>query len=231
MRVIGVIGPKKSGKTTLICNILKKLKDMNIDVAAVKHSFHDVEVDKEGTDSYNFKLYSNVSILADNSKTVFFYNKMNLYGILSKLNNEFVIIEGFKEQLKELNIPKILMVKGDEGSELLDSQTLMMIKDYNYNIDEVVEKVLEKSIVPTYSLNCGHCGYNCKLFVEKVISGELRWNQCVMATGVEMIVDGKTIPINPFVSQIIKNTLKGIISSLKGVDNEPKNISINIKKI
>ncbi|WP_421077148.1 molybdopterin-guanine dinucleotide biosynthesis protein B [Methanothermococcus sp. Ax23] len=229
MRVIGVIGPKKSGKTTLICDILKKLKEMNISVASIKHSFHDVEVDKEGTDSYKFKHYSDISVLSDSNKTTFFYNKMSLYEILSKLDNEIVIVEGFKEQLKELNIPKILMVKGDEGSELRDSQTIMVVKDYEYDIDEVIEKVLEKSIVPTYNLNCGHCGHNCKTFVEKVISGELKWDQCVISKGVEMVVNGKTIPMNPFVSIIIKNTLKGIISSLKGVD-DPKNISIKIKE-
>ena len=229
MRVIGVIGPKKSGKTTLICDILKKLKEMNISVASIKHSFHDVEVDKEGTDSYKFKHYSDISVLSDSNKTAFFYNKMSLYEILSKLDNEIVIVEGFKEQLKELNIPKILMVKGDEGSELRDSQTIMVVKDYEYDIDEVIEKVLEKSIVPTYNLNCGHCGHNCKMFVEKVISGELKWDQCAISKGVEMVVNGKTIPMNPFVSIIIKNTLKGIISSLKGVD-DPKNISIKIKE-
>ncbi|AEH07036.1 molybdopterin-guanine dinucleotide biosynthesis protein B [Methanothermococcus okinawensis] len=231
MRVIGVIGPKKSGKTTLICDILKRLKEMNINVATIKHSTHDVKVDREGTDSYKFKQCSNVSVIADNNKTAFFYDKMDLCDILPKLNNnDFVIVEGFKEQLKELNIPKILMVKEDEGSELWDSQTVMVIKDYNYNIDEVMEKVLEKSIVPTYNLNCGHCGYNCKIFVEKVVSGELKWNQCVASSGVEMVVNGKTIPMNPFVSDIIKNTLKGIVGSLKGADN-PKTISINIKDI
>ena len=229
MRVIGVIGPKKSGKTTLICDILKELKKKGIDVATIKHSFHNVEVDREGTDSYAFKKYSNTTVFSTDTKTAFFYDDLDLYHIFSKLDNELVIIEGFKEQLKELNIPKILMVKGDEGSELRDSQTIMVVKDYEYDIDEVIEKVLEKSIVPTYNLNCGHCGHNCKMFVEKVISGELKWDQCVISKGVEMVVNGKTIPMNPFVSIIIKNTLKGIISSLKGVD-DPKNISIKIKE-
>jgi molybdopterin-guanine dinucleotide biosynthesis protein B len=230
MRVIGVIGPKKSGKTTLICDILKELKKKGIDVATIKHSFHNVEVDREGTDSYAFKKYSNTTVFSTDTKTAFFYDDLDLYRILSKLDNELVIIEGFKEQLRELNIPKILMVKGDEGLELGDSQTVMVIKDYKYDIDEVVKNVLEKSVMPSYNLNCGHCGYNCKLFVEEVVDGNIKWNQCVLSEGVKLVVDGKTIPMNPFVSNIIKNTLKAIVSSLKGADN-PKSISIKIEDI
>lgn len=230
MRVIGVIGPKKSGKTTLICNILKELKKKGIDVATIKHSSHNVEMDREGTDSYMFKKYSNATVLSTDTKTAFFYDGLDLYNILSKLDNEIVIIEGFKEQLKELNIPKILMVKGDDGLELGDSQTIMAIKDYKYNIDEVVKKVLEKSVMPSFNLNCGHCGYNCKLFVEEVIDGNIEWNQCVLSKGVKLVVDGKAIPMNPFVSNIIKNTLKAIVSSLKGAEN-PKSISIKIENI
>ncbi|HIP90422.1 MAG TPA: molybdopterin-guanine dinucleotide biosynthesis protein MobB, partial [Candidatus Nanopusillus sp.] len=52
MRVIGVIGLKNSGKTTLICDILKEINKNNINIAIIKHSSHDVEIDKEGTDSY-----------------------------------------------------------------------------------------------------------------------------------------------------------------------------------
>ncbi len=228
MRVIGIIGPKKSGKTTLICNILKEFRKRNIDVATIKHSSHNITIDKEGTDSYKFKKYSTITVLSTNNETAFFYDDLDLYHILSKLDNDFVIIEGFKEQLKKLNIPKILMVKGDEGLELGDSQTIMAIKDYNYKIDEVIEKVLEKSITPSYNLNCGHCGYNCKLFVEEVVDGNIKWNQCVLSNGVKLVVDGKTIPMNPFVSNIVRNTLKAIVSSLKGAEN-PKKISITIE--
>ena len=38
LRVVGVIGPKNSGKTTLICDVLKVLREKNIKVAVVKHS-------------------------------------------------------------------------------------------------------------------------------------------------------------------------------------------------
>lgn len=226
MRVIGIIGLKDTGKTNLICDILKNLKDM--DVATVKNTYKDIYIDKEGTDSYKHKQYSNVAVFSTNKQTAFFYDRLSLEEILSKLDNELVIIEGFKEQLKDLNIPKILIVKDDNGLDLEDSQTIMVIKDYKYDIDEVVKNVLEKAVVPTYNLNCGHCGHNCKIFVEKVVNEELRWDRCVLSNGIKITVNGKTIPANPFVSKIIKNAIKGIVSSLKGAD-DPKSISIIIE--
>ena len=228
LRVVGVIGPKNSGKTTLICDVLKVLREKNIKVAVVKHSGHPVEIDREGTDTYLFKKYADITVLSDvRGETTFFYGGMDLEEILSKLEGDLVIIEGFKEKLKELNIPKIVTVRDGEGRELVDPHTVTVVENMEYDIEDVVKEVLDKSVVPTYNLNCGYCGYNCKGFVERVIEGELSWRDCVLSTDVEVVVDGRRIPLNPFVSKIVKNTVLGLISSLKGV-KDPKSITIKI---
>jgi len=229
LRVVGVIGPKNSGKTTLICDILKVLRERGIKAAVVKHSGHPVEVEREGTDTSKFRRYTDVTVFSDvKGKTTFFYKYMDLEDILSKLDCEIVIVEGFKEKLKELNIPKIVTVKNGEGRELIDPHTITVIENMNYSIEDVVKEVLDKSVIPTYNLNCGHCGYNCREFVEKVIKGELSWRDCALSTDVELVVDGRRVPLNPFVSKIIKNTVLGMISSLKGV-KDPGHISLNIR--
>ena len=230
MKVVGVIGPKNSGKTTLICDVLKVLREKGIKVAVVKHSGHPVEIDREGTDTYRFKEYADVTVFSDvRGKTTFFYGNMGLEEILSKLESDLVIIEGFKEKLRELNIPKIVTVRGGEGRELVDSHTIMVIENMEYHIEDVVKEILDKSVVPTYNLNCGHCGYNCREFVERLVRGELSWRDCVLSTDVELVVDGRRIPLNPFVSKIVKNTVVGLVSSLKGVE-DPRSISIKINR-
>jgi len=230
VRVVGVIGPKNSGKTTLICDVLKVLRERGVEVATVKHSGHPVEIDREGTDTHRFKEYSNVSVFSDvRGKTTFFYRSMGLEEILSKLDSDLVIVEGFKEKLRELNIPKIVTVRDSEGREFIDSHTIMVVENMEYKVEDVVREILNKSVIPTYNLNCGHCGYNCREFVERLIRGELNWKDCVLSTDVELVVNGKTVPLNPFVSKIIKNTLGGLVSSLKGVEN-PRDISIRIKR-
>ncbi|EHP86703.1 molybdopterin-guanine dinucleotide biosynthesis protein MobB [Methanotorris formicicus] len=222
MRVIGVIGPKNSGKTTLICELLKKLP---FKTAVIKHTYKDVDVEK--TDSYKLKQFSNTVVFSTNKGTAFYNDRLSLEEILSKIHEDFVIIEGFKDEVSKLNIPKIVMVKGDEGLELVDEHTIMVIKDYAYDVEDVLKLVLEKATVPSFNLNCGHCGYNCKSFVNAVVKGEAKWNDCVLSNGIKIVADGKIIPANPFVSKIIKNTVKAMIETLKGVDN-PKNIEIKI---
>jgi len=230
LRVVGVVGPKNSGKTTLICEVLRVLKEKGLKVAVVKHSGHPVEVDREGSDTHRFQRYADITVLSDvKGRTTFFYGTLDLEGILSKLEADLVIVEGFKEKLKELNIPKIVTVRDGEGRELVDSHTFMVVENMKYNREDVVKEILNKSVVPTYNLNCGHCGYNCREFVERLIRGELSWRDCALSTEVELVVDGRRIPLNPFVSKVVKNTLVGMVSSFKGVKN-PGSVLIRIKK-
>jgi len=228
MRVIGVIGYKDSGKTTLIEEILKHSDKK---MAVIKHTGENVEVDREGTDTYRLSnAGAKITILSTDSKTVFFTDRMDLENILAGLSNydiDFVIIEGFKEALKRLNIPKIVMLKNKEGSDFIDDHTAMVIEDYNYNISDVLKTIYEKATVPTMNLNCKHCGYNCKTFVKAVVEGEARWDDCVLAKGIKIIVDGKIIPAVPFVSKIVGNTIKAMIETLKGVNN-PKHIKVEV---
>ncbi len=231
MRAIGIIGYKNTGKTTLICKILEKLsQDKNLKIASVKHSNEKYNKDhNENSDSYKFKKNSRVVILSTENDTTLYYDKLSLKEIISRLelnNYDFVIIEGFKEQLKELNIPKIVMVKEDEGLELCDKHTIKAIYNCKYDIEEIIKLVLEKSTIPTYNLNCGNCNFNCNLFVEEVIKGNAKWDDCVMESGVKLTVNGETIPLKPFVADLFKNTLEGITKSLK-IPNENIN-SINI---
>lgn len=52
--VICFIGPKNSGKTTLLEKVIRALAASGIRVAAVKHDAHDFEIDREGKDSFRF---------------------------------------------------------------------------------------------------------------------------------------------------------------------------------
>ncbi len=225
MRVIGIIGYKDSGKTTLIENILKYMDN----VAVVKHTVHNIDI--ENKDTFRFlKNNANLSVITSNNETAIFLNKLNLKEILGYLsvfpNINFVIIEGFKKELTELNIPKIVLLKDDEG-DLIDDHTVYVVENNNYNIEDIVNIIKEKAIVPTMNLNCGHCGYNCKGFVKALAKGEVKWDDCVLSSGIKLVVDGKIIPLVPFVSNIVGETVRAMVSTLKGVDN-PKKIYLEI---
>jgi hypothetical protein len=51
-----------------------------------------------------------------------------------------------------------------------------------------------------------------------------------MTKQVELIINGKKIPLTEFPEEFIKNTLIGMVSSLKGVNENIETISLTISK-
>ena len=109
-KVFGIVGWSGSGKTHLICRLIKALKKRNITCASVKHSHHNFEIDKEGKDSFNhLKSGSNEVVIFNENKfaiiSSFQKKKILLDEILQKLSkkNEIILIEGLKNE----KIPKI----------------------------------------------------------------------------------------------------------------------------
>ncbi len=48
--------------------------------------------------------------------------------------------------------------------------------------------------------------------------------------GVKLNIDGKEIPINEFVANILTGTIAGAVTTLHGVDEEWKKIEIKIER-
>ena len=104
MKIIGVVGWKNTGKTTLIEKLINEFNKRNLTVSSIKHSHHNFSVDREGTDSFrHFNAGTNETILASEKKWVKFSRQMsdatpNLpYLIEQIIPVDIVIVEGFKD--------------------------------------------------------------------------------------------------------------------------------------
>lgn len=53
--VLGVMGRSGSGKTTLLEQLIPLLSSAGVRVGLIKHSHHDIEIDKPGKDSYRLR--------------------------------------------------------------------------------------------------------------------------------------------------------------------------------
>ncbi|MDD3408788.1 MAG: molybdopterin-guanine dinucleotide biosynthesis protein B, partial [Methanobacteriaceae archaeon] len=110
MRICSVVGNKDSGKTSLTVRIIKELKKRDFKVASIKHSHHNMVMDKEGTDTFKHKEAGSETVVGIGSSTFFNTDKqlsldriLFLIKIISESEPDFVVIEGFKGY----NYPKI----------------------------------------------------------------------------------------------------------------------------
>lgn len=73
-------------------------------------------------------------------------------------------------------------------------------------------------------LNCGKCGFEtCSEMAEKISGKAAKFEECVVLAAekeVAVKINGREVPIGEFVQEIIKNTVLGMISSLKKADTK-----------
>lgn len=229
MRAIGITGFKKSGKTTLILKLSDELIKRGYKVAVIKHI--NENFDQVNTDTSKYKeVLTQVAAITSKESVIFLKNKKNLEEIIKYFEADIVLIEGFK---REKTFPKIVCLrKESEKAELFDGLQLCMVgfvpKDVNSNIfdfnilidediKEIANIVVEKSFkLP--NLNCGECGYkDCYGLAQEIVKGNKTLDDCSpLEPSILVKVNGEIISMNPFISKIVKNTIIGLLSSLKG---------------
>ena len=103
MKIIGVVGWKDTGKTTLIEKLINEFNSRNLTVSTIKHSHHNFSVDREGTDSFrHFNAGAKETILGSEKKWIKFSrqisdSKPNLAFLIEQIIPvDIVVVEGFK---------------------------------------------------------------------------------------------------------------------------------------
>ena len=109
-KIFGIIGWSGSGKTDIVCRVIKYLKKKNVCVSSIKHTHHDFQVDKPGKDSFEqLSAGSNEVLIYSEKKWALVSSlqtkKIKLEEIITKFSKqtELIILEG----LKFSKIPKI----------------------------------------------------------------------------------------------------------------------------
>jgi molybdopterin-guanine dinucleotide biosynthesis protein B len=114
-KIIKFVGYSESGKTTLIENIIKKLKLSGLSVVTVKHDVHGLDIDKEGKDSYRYSAAgADISVVSTKDLTVYKIHKdLTLCEILDNISDvDLIIVEGYSS---DDNIPCIGVARKETG--------------------------------------------------------------------------------------------------------------------
>ncbi len=103
MNVIGIVGWKNCGKTTLAGALIRELTRRGLAVNSIKHAHHGVDVDQPGTDSYlHREAGAREVILAGGQRFAIMHElrgaeEPTLDELLARLGPcDWVVVEGFK---------------------------------------------------------------------------------------------------------------------------------------
>ncbi len=127
-----------SGKTTLIAEVVKEFKKRNYKIAVIKHTFHHVETDKPGKDSYRLFHAGADAVAVTSDKELFIRKRTERVIPLKYIKDRYlkeydiIVIEGHKTG----NMLKIELIK--------DGQT-----DYLFPFDDNIAAVVSNNPVET----------------------------------------------------------------------------------
>jgi len=234
---IGVVGYHNTGKTTLICELIERLTERGYSVSTIKNIPKDeFSMDIEGKDTWKHGESGAGLVVASTPGETSFIMKtgMPLEDILRITDSitapDVIIVEGHKTEA----IPKIVLgdmrIEGDgeDNVRRYDPETDDFDGLLGY-ITETIEVTKVYNKLP--GMNCGKCGYDgCMEMAEAIFRGEKEISDCLMQGGfVRATVDGKEIPMGPFVQDIVSKTIFGMVASLKGVDYTAIDADITIE--
>jgi molybdopterin-guanine dinucleotide biosynthesis protein B len=243
VRAVAVVGFKASGKTRVVEAIVRELRDRSFIVGTLKHTGEDVLLDTPGKDTWRHREAGAgaTAILHGSSAAFFFERYLTVYEAASKLGGlDFLVLEGFKslgtvakiilprevaevESLSDgLEIACVNLINGGFGSGV--GVPVLSINE----ISEVVDIIEEKAFQLLPGLNCHGCGYNdCKEMAAAILAGDSDVGKCVVMgfTGISLRVDGEEVLLGPFVQELTRNVIQGLVKTFKGVE-EPKRIEL-----
>lgn len=213
MKVFSVVGVHHSGKTTIIENVIKELRNRGYSVGSVKEiHFEKFAIDTEGTNTHRHKMAGSQLVTARGiyETDILYQTKLNMDEILKFYNHDYVVLEG----VTDIRVPKIISAHTEEEVlERLDELTFAIsgklsneLKEFNgLPVINPIENI--KALVD--------------LIEDKV------WDYTMEPYNIRLQIGGKDIEMVPFVKKVLLNTALGVVKELKGYE-EGKDIRIHI---
>lgn len=136
--LLAVTGHSGAGKTTLLEKIIPRLSQKGVRVGVIKHSHHNVDVDKEGKDSHRLRLSgaNPTMIVCDQrwalmSETQSPVEFAELVAQFNDKNVDLILVEGFKQEtLPKIQLHRQALENIGKSLPELDPFTVATATDY-----------------------------------------------------------------------------------------------------
>lgn len=224
--IISFIGWSGSGKTTFIEKLIPHLRSRGLRLAVIKHDGHEFQMDREGKDTWRFtQAGAEYVAIANPRHSAELINSPVTFRQLCRRAEDFadlIIAEGWTDEAA----PQIEILRGHQDLRCTHPQQLIAVVT-----DQAVDTFL-----PVFGLEDVEAlaGFILtRLSAEEpclLPYAQLKTTPPDPTAKVTLKVDGKDIPLLPFVQDIIKNTCTGLVSSLKDTGlTEGAELEISIK--
>lgn len=246
-RIVAVVGYKDSGKTRLVEALVRELTGRGYRVGTLKHTAEEVPLDTPGKDTWRHREAGSVAsaILHGRSAAFFIDGYTSVNEAVERLGAvDFVIVEGFKTLGTVARIP--VPRNADEASELTNGLEIAVADLTNRGIHAQSEAIVipldkvgmmadlveEKAFPMLPGLDCHGCGYeDCRSLARAVLAGEVGAEACAaFDPGFSLRVDGVNVPLGPFVKDVTRNTVLGLVRSFKGV-GDPRSVELSFEVV
>lgn len=141
--LLGITAWSGTGKTTLLKQLIPQLRKREIRVGMIKHTHHDMDVDKPGKDSYELrKAGADQTLVASQQRWALMTEtpelpELDLYYLASRFDAsklDLILVEGFKGE----TIPKIALyrhINNRDFNDLLDEHVIAVASDCDLSVD------------------------------------------------------------------------------------------------
>jgi molybdopterin-guanine dinucleotide biosynthesis protein MobB len=209
--IVCIVGKSKAGKTELIERLIAEFKHRGYRVATIKHSIHEFELNQVGKDSWRHAQAGSDAVVIISPQKLAMTKKVDHDLSVEELNQviginfDIVLAEGFRQSKR----PKIEVHRKELGELFCDPRELIAV---------VTDEPLEAD-VPQFSFD--DTSGLAELIEKKLLTK--KEEETLLS------INGKPIPLSPFPQRFLSETIMGMVSALKEVE-EPKTIDISIKR-
>lgn len=227
MKAVAVVGFKNSGKSCLVGALAGALKARGCRVGIIKHAHRAIEVADK--DSRLYARAREVVVVSDKETSSLRKGTAGLQELISGMKADIVIVEGFKQ---DKTLPRIVCYKDrKEKAQLTLGLELGFVKTGKLGAGDV-RKLAAAAREKGFKLpaeDCAKCGYkNCYELAKAIVKGKEDDHKCVYSPArARLWVGGASIPMKLFVDDILVNTVRGFVKSLRG-GQAPGRIKIEI---
>lgn len=248
MKVFSIAGYHRTGKTTVVVELIKELKKRGFKVASIK-DIHAEDFSMEDKDSNSWKHWeaSRDTVIARglNETYQIWHKQLSLNEMLAHLEADYVVVEGMRSvalpriicaenqtQLDELVDGTIFAISGiyaNDNNKYKHLPIFKSVEEISQLADLVEKKVFEVLPLPKAEC-CGECGLTCREMVASILAGERKREDCKTDrnSGMKLRIGGKEIKIVPYVQRTFIDIIKAYLQNLKGYkEGEKIEIEIN----